>query len=195
MNIQLKTGPSIEPVTLAEQKLHMRVDITDDDTFISSLITAARQQIESLTGMSMIEQVWVCGLDKFPKEKYISLPRAPLSQVVSVKYYDEAGTEYTLSSSDYIVDTMSVPGRIILNSNQSWPSVSLRSGNGLLVEFKAGYGTTAATVPEGLKSAIRLLAAHLYRTREPVNIGNITTELPKGIDYLIAPYRIWQRES
>ena len=38
-----QTPPAVEPVTLSEAKAHLRVDSTDDDAYIATLITAARE--------------------------------------------------------------------------------------------------------------------------------------------------------
>jgi uncharacterized phiE125 gp8 family phage protein len=53
-----------------------------------------------------------------------------------------------------------------------------------------GYGATAASVPQPLKQAIMLLAAHWNEHREPVLTGGNPTTLPFGIECLIAPYAI-----
>lgn len=50
MPLQLLTPPTAEPVSLVEAKLHLRVDFNDDDALITSLITAARQAAETITG-------------------------------------------------------------------------------------------------------------------------------------------------
>ena len=57
MQTQL-TPPAAEPLTLAEAKLHLRVDadITDDDSLITALIVTARQQAEHRTGRSLVSQ-------------------------------------------------------------------------------------------------------------------------------------------
>jgi uncharacterized phiE125 gp8 family phage protein len=57
------------------------------------------------------------------------------------------------------------------------------------VRFVAGYGATAAAVPFGLKAAIKMLVAHWYARREPVNIGNLVTPIPLTIDSLLWPYK------
>ena len=43
MIIKVITAPTSEPITLAEAKAQCRVDGTDEDTLITSLIGAARQ--------------------------------------------------------------------------------------------------------------------------------------------------------
>ena len=42
----IATAPSVEPVTTAEMKTHLRVTQSNDDTYIDSLVVAARQQAE-----------------------------------------------------------------------------------------------------------------------------------------------------
>ena len=53
-------------MTLWEAKLHLRVDFDEDDTLIASLITAARQAAETLTGRQFVTARWKMVLDSFP---------------------------------------------------------------------------------------------------------------------------------
>lgn len=68
MPTQLVTGPAIEPVSLAEAKLHLRVEttMTDDDTLIQALIVAARTTGEQITRRAFISQSWKMVMDQFP---------------------------------------------------------------------------------------------------------------------------------
>ena len=49
-----QTPPAVEPVTVAEAKAHLRVDISDDDTYIGTLITAAREWCEEYLDRSAL---------------------------------------------------------------------------------------------------------------------------------------------
>jgi uncharacterized phiE125 gp8 family phage protein len=64
--IKLITAPIAEPVTLPEAKLHLRVDTTDDDTLITTLITAAREMAETITRRALVSQQWKIVADRFP---------------------------------------------------------------------------------------------------------------------------------
>lgn len=55
-----------EPVTLAQAKQQARVEFTDDDSFISALITAARKHAETRLRSALITQTWTLMLDSFP---------------------------------------------------------------------------------------------------------------------------------
>jgi hypothetical protein len=54
-----------EPVTLAEAKLHLRIDNTDDDDLISALITTARRWAEDYCDRTFIVSFYTLSLDSF----------------------------------------------------------------------------------------------------------------------------------
>ena len=66
MPLQLVTPPAEEPVSLAEAKLHLRVDFPNEDALITALIAAARQAAETLTGRQLVTARWKLVLDSFP---------------------------------------------------------------------------------------------------------------------------------
>lgn len=185
MPLKLKTPPVAEPISLSEAKSYLRITDTDDDTLISSLITAMRQQCEAWTGRALMTQTWTLWLDHFPtsrsknapKEGYYQLPidyfdgvdrlleisRPPLQSVSFLKTYDTANAEAVFSATNYYVDTSSTPGRIALNQSCSWPT-GLRAVNAVEVEFVAGYGN-ASDVPEAIKQGILLGIKHLFANK------------------------------
>ncbi len=71
-NPKVITPPTVEPISLDEAHLHLRLDVYDsppahpDDPLILGLITAAREWIEKFTGRSMTERLLEIGLDFFP---------------------------------------------------------------------------------------------------------------------------------
>jgi uncharacterized phiE125 gp8 family phage protein len=73
-------GP--EPVTLADAKGWLKIDVTDDDTLLTDLITAARQDCENYLNISLVDRTvtaWLqIGLDE------IRLPYGPVNEVTSV---------------------------------------------------------------------------------------------------------------
>jgi uncharacterized phiE125 gp8 family phage protein len=69
MTTRIITQPSIEPVTLAEAKLHLKEDLVsvDNDARISALISAARQAVEHSMGRAIMLQTLETTLDEFPR--------------------------------------------------------------------------------------------------------------------------------
>src|SRR5450631_4735333 len=58
--------PALEPLSLADAKLHLKVDTTADDALIESLIRACRFHIERLYDIALITQTLQLNLDYFP---------------------------------------------------------------------------------------------------------------------------------
>lgn len=186
MNLTVETAPTVEPISGAELKLQSRIDSSAEDTLLEIYITAAREKCEEIARRAFVTQTLALWLDAWPDEAVIQLPRPPLQSVSSITYTLEDGTEETLSSSLYVVDANSEPGRLALISSASWPGDTLIPIGGIKIEFVAGFGDEAANVPQIYRMAVQLLAAHWYENREATvenSIGLI--EVPFGIKALL----------
>jgi len=181
---RLNTAASVEPVTAAEVKLYARVAHSVEDSLIEKWIKAARKLAEDYQHRSYVEQVYRMTYDDFPATP-ILFPRPPLIEVLSIKYYDEDDTETVFSDSNYFVDINSEVGRLALNANITWPTVSLRPINAVIIDFKTGYGPNADAVPDSVKNAIYIYCTHMYENREAES-GTI----PKEFYDLLRPDRM-----
>ena len=189
------TPPGVEPLDRDnEVKPHIRVDHDTDDTLIDRLISAARAHLEDITSRAWIQQDWQMTLDAWPRQRFIRLPRPPLISVTSVTYTDTDGTSDTLTEgTDYIVDTSTTPGRIVLREGVSWPSVTLRESGGIVIVYRAGYGAAAADVPEPLRQALLLLIGAWYDQREDYAVtrtARTVTQVPFAVSALLANYTV-----
>lgn len=185
------TPPAVEPVSVAEAKLHLRVDVADDDALIGALVQAGREVVESRTGRALITQTWDVFWDGWPAGDVMELPLPPLQSVTSVTYFDTEGTEATLGTASYWVDTSSTPGRVVLYDGSTWPSTALRASNGVKVRMTAGYGTAGTATPARLRAAVNLLAGHWYENREAVVVtGAQAVELPFAVKALTDAMRV-----
>ena len=158
--------------------------VSIEDDYLTGLITSARRIIEKHTNKRLITQTWELALDSFPSASCIELPYAPLQSVTSVKYYDTDSTEATFSSDDYEVDTYREPGQIVLGYSETWPSTTLRTVNGVIIQYVVGQGDARANVSEEYKQAIKILGAELYEHRESTDYRRFE-ELPWGVKQLI----------
>lgn len=212
-SLKLATAPAAEPISAAEAKAHMRISTSGEDALITSLIVAAREYCERLTDRAFINQTWEMWLDRFPVEpsradwwdgvreepishslrarRWLELPKVPLASVTSITTYadDSAQTATVFAATNYIVDETREPGRVVLNTNATWP-VDLRSAKAIKVIFIAGYGASGASVPGPIKQAMLMLVAHWFENREAALVGSISKELEFATNQLLNSYRI-----
>lgn len=161
---KIVTGPDVEPVTVEQVKLHTRIDEDVEDSIISLWISAARKIAEDYQRRAYITQTRQLILDHFPRGAII-LPGSPIQAVSSFKYYDLENTETSWDLSNLLIDTDTEPGRLITAYGINYPVVTLRDLNAVIIEYTAGYGDTAADVPENIKDAILLYCAYRYENR------------------------------
>ncbi len=184
MPLELTTPPAVEPVTLDDAKAHLKVDTTDDDALITSLISAARARAEWHTGRAFVTQSWKLWLDIWPCDDIVEIPLPPLQSVASVTAYALDDTATVLDAATYQVDAASSPARLTLKPNAA-PPVNLRRINAVAIAFTAGYGDAGGDVPAPVREAILKMVANFY-----VNRGDTAAVTPTEALALLAPYRI-----
>ena len=216
----LVTAPTEEPVSLAEAKLHLRVDDNADDALIAALITAARQHAENDTRRALVTQTWRLALDQFP---------VPGVNIGSANWYGpqwgnspgplttlradgRTGFELFLDHSpvvsvdliqyidqDGVTQTLA-PSAYKLDNVTAPARLMPAYGttwpgtrneiNAVSVTYTCGYGGAAA-VPETIKRWILLRVGALYENREEVVTGRSVSVAPMPfVDSLLAPYRV-----
>lgn len=200
-------APSVEPLSLAEARNYLRLDsdFTQDDALISGLIRVARMYAESYCNRSLITQGWRLTLDAFPGPTLMGVPfgqtysipphaitleRGTVQNVSAITYLN-AGTWYTMDPTAYVADLSGNPARITPVFGQIWPVISTPQIGNVRVDYTAGYGDTAATVPDGIKNWMMIRIGTLYTNREAVAIlSRGKVEPLPYVDELLNPFAV-----
>lgn len=200
MRFALATAADAAPISLEQAKVHLRVDIDEQDDMIEGYLAAAVSYLEEICNRSFISSTWDFYLDDdwpwildFETNRHlqmIEVPKAALVSVTSITYVDTSGVTQTLASNQYVVDGAGAIGRIYPAYGVTWPSVRCQP-RAITVRFVAGYGTSPDNVPMPIKQAILLLVSHFHEQRQPVSVGQAVNSVPMAVDALIAPYRVF----
>lgn len=188
----LVMAPGGEPLTLAEVKLHLRIDANDEDSLIDSLITAARVAVEERCRIALLPQTWRESFDRFPLGAgYFQLGRPPFIQVNSIKYIDMAGVEQTLTAGAYEIVTTGMLAQVHHAFGVNWP-IARQKPSSVTVEWQAGYADSTK-VPADIKAWMKIMIGTLYENREAVIKGQTSASSfsARGFaDGLLDPYRV-----
>jgi uncharacterized phiE125 gp8 family phage protein len=150
MAAKLITAPAAPAVLLEEAKKNLRLEADDTslDSIIQLWLMGITDYAEHFMGRAIVDQVWRVQLERFPAE--ISLPRSPVSAVLSVKYYDASNVLQTLDPARYQLDDVTEPCRVVPSAGATWPSTYARV-NAVTVDVTCGYGEDDSTTPPGIK--------------------------------------------
>jgi uncharacterized phiE125 gp8 family phage protein len=192
MSYQITSQPASEPITLSEAKDHLRVDFSDEDTYINTLITTARKYCEQYTNRAFITQTWRQNEDKWTNP--IKLKVNPVISLTSIKYYDTNEAQQTLtdSSANFQKDFNSDVAKIYEGLTNAFPSLGCTI-NPIEIITVCGYGS-ASDVPDDIKHAIKIMVSFLYENREMVNVPvasmGTAIPMPETVKHLLNPYRV-----
>lgn len=181
---QEAAAPSTEPITLAAAKSHLRVEVADDDSLITNLITAARVYLERRTGYWMASRAAVMELNGFPpRGGDIVFPIRPVTSVSQMQYLPDgasalstmtAGTDYRLVNTGTLTHRIRLPYGV-----SEWPKSGLAS-DAVRVSFVCG----AASAEANMNQAMLLLIGHWYENRETAVVGSISSQVSFTIESL-----------
>lgn len=192
MSWQITVEPTTEPITLVEAKAHLRVDFADEDTYISTLIVAARRYCEAYCNRVFITQTWRQNEDKWSDP--IQLKVNPVISVTSLKYIDANESQQTITdnANNYQKDLNSDVAKIYDGLVNTFPAIG-DSINPIEIITVCGYGA-AADVPDDIKHAIKFMVSYFYENREGVNVplSNAASDIkpPTAVKSLLTRYRI-----
>lgn len=161
-------------VDLALAKQHARVDGDEENTLVSAYLAAAIAWVENHTGKKLVRGPVTQQEASFAR--YLPLIWGPNPEDVAVSYTDDVGAAQEISDARLVRDRLYSPAA-------GWPSAA--SDTPVIITYTAGFTET----PADLDAAVLLLVGHWYAHREAVNIGNITAEVPMGVEALCSPYR------
>lgn len=191
---ELVTAPTVDCVSLADAKAHLRVDHSEDDGLIKAFIAAAVNHLDGyggILGRALMAQEWRQSLPFWPASRSVELVLAPALSIVKVEVLpSDGGSAVTVGDTAYrLVGAGSVAPRLLFNLDAALPSPAC-APDAVSITFAAGYGTEADKLPPALKSAILLMVGDLWRFRDSVQLGP-STAIPMSttVDRLIAPFR------
>jgi uncharacterized phiE125 gp8 family phage protein len=191
MALALNLAPATEPISVADLKVHLRLDGTAEDAALASLITTARLQIEAALSLALITQYWTWTFDRWPCRASVELPISPVQSILALTVMRSAGP-LSVPASATILDGQGVAARLI--TKDGWPRPGVAS-QGIEIRFAAGFGPAAADVPAPIRQALLLLAAHWYSHREADGgcgghaSAAASAPSPALVSDLLAPYR------
>lgn len=174
-------GEFTEPLTLDDAKQQCRVNSSDEDAQLNSLITTARDHVEKYCNIRLGSQTFDAVCDSFDDFGHFS--EAPVQSITSIAYIDVSGASQTLSSSVYELRAFDLEVSIVLKYAQAWPAI--QTGSQITVRAVVGY----ATVPASPMHAMKILVNHWFENRDLILADKRMEMVPVMVDDLLCNYR------
>jgi uncharacterized phiE125 gp8 family phage protein len=160
------TSPDVNDpvVTTAEMRSFLRIDDTEEDAVINALVAGAVTALDGREGLlrrAIVTQVWKLTCYGPGEDLIIPLRLGGITAVSAVTtLINGTATPWT----GYRLQEDDRGSYIEPQDTSSWPSYDVRE-DAFSITFTAGYGAASA-VPEAVKHAVKVLAAHRYHNRE-----------------------------
>lgn len=181
----LIAGPALEPLSLSQTKIFLKIDGSDDDDLVTTLITAARLMVEAASNRVLVNQTWRLVLDAWPCDGVLRLPVAPVSSMAASRVFDAAGNPQVVPANVLVLEPGHDPP--VIRVALPPPPIG-RQSRGLEIDVVAGFGPAATDVPAPLRQAVLRLVARWFENRGDV-VSRDAGTLPVEIAALIRPYK------
>jgi hypothetical protein len=183
----------VEPVSLASAKgqVGLLPEQTDDDALLLRLVSTGRRLVEQRLGTTLATRQYRATF--VPDRDYIDWRRSSVNTLrIPAPPLLVDGTHpltitvggVVVSSTTYSIDADSTPAVIRFST---WPTFD--DDTPLVVTYWAGPAPGGRIEPAA-ESVILLYVAHGFKNREGVLTGTIASELPMGIETLLASISI-----
>lgn len=152
--LTVTTDAASEPITLTEVKAHLRITGTDDDTWLTNAISAARRWAEGFLNKSITARTLTANFsDADGREAYMTLPYPPVASITSVTAYTYSG------DTDVLTDYEVTRG----------PEAQVRLSGGYALDgqtsYEIVYVTNATAFNASIKQGLLILVADMYEQR------------------------------
>jgi uncharacterized phiE125 gp8 family phage protein len=178
--------PGGAPVTLADAKSWAKLHstYTDQDGLVQEILDGAVSAVEGLLGGPITNGEFHWTLDGWPRSRRFRFPLRPLVAVDAVEYIADTDLTHTyvaVAASNYWVDLV----RHAMSWNEGFdpPALKYSEISPVRITFRAGFGLSAALVPDAIRSAIRVLVSDHYH-----NPDGPTLRAWEAAQALLAPY-------
>ena len=178
-NVMVLQGRGRPLFRLDEVKRYLRVDFTDDDALIESLIEAATNHVEQHLGRTLLKtrykQAWqYCRHEQCLDYFVVHLPIGP---VISVDKVFDCHRQENLKRVSFDIESYK-PNIMFACCHED-----------VVIEYTAGYGETPESVPAEIRQATLVIIAELYRHRDATDPTNIKAFI-EGLLFYHMPKRL-----
>jgi uncharacterized phiE125 gp8 family phage protein len=154
MSMRLVVITPPEPI-ISVPEVQLRLGISNSGDMLEPLIAAACSQVEpplGWTGRAFGRQTLEARFDCWPDSSGVRLPGQPIVSITSVKHIDTAGTEQTITGSNYQL----FGDRLASAYGYDWPDVMSGISEPIRVRYTAGY-VAGDPVLEPARMAVALI--------------------------------------
>lgn len=183
--------PAKPLILLEDEKRHLRVSDADHDVEILRLIERATFWCQNYTRRKFLSTGMEWSFTRFTNP--IPFSWSPLEAVTDISYVDVDGNPQTVTPTVYEVRTNRIPGEIILQYQEDWPTDVRDHDDSITVSLTVGYGSSPDDVPQEIRQAVTMLAGYWFETGMPALAEpglTASIELPFTVKSLLDQYKV-----
>jgi len=180
---------TLTPVPLRELAAHLRVSqgFSDDgteDALLELFLRNATAVIEARLSRALIARPYTLQTASWNRRGHLVLPLGPVAEIDGIRFLRQ-GTIIDLAPEEWTLEPGTQRQRV--TGQGGGPLRGLPHGALAEISFTAGYGPSWNQVPDDLRHAVLLLAAHFYDNRD----GEVAADhgMPHGLASLLERHR------